>query len=218
MAGKLIVIEGIDSSGKKTQSLLLKEAIAKKGMNVKLMFFPQYDSTFGSLVAKYLKGEFGTKEALPVEIPSILYALDRYQFKEQMNKDLSSGTWIVCDRYFHSNYGFQGAKVKGKERTALLKWLKCLDSRMPQPDVVIFLDIPAKKARELLEGREAHDETRAKDIHEKDLKYQKEVIKSYLRVAKKDGWIIINCMQDNNIKNKEQIHSEILAAVEKLIV
>lgn len=216
MAGKLIVIEGIDASGKKTQSFLLKDNLEKRGLKVKLRPFPQYGTPFGQLVAKYLKGELGSKENLPVEIPSILYALDRYQFKVQMTADLEEGTWIICDRYFQSNYGFQGAKVKGKERSALLKWLKNLDSRMPQPDVVIFLNIPAKKAAELLNGRANHDETRAPDIHEIDIKYQKEVVKTYLRVAKKENWIIIDCMDGERLRTPEEIHNEVLEVVKRL--
>lgn len=217
MNGKFVVIEGCDASGKKTQSLLLKKALENKGITVKLIDFPQYQTPFGSLVTKYLKGEYGSKEKLPPEIPSLLYALDRYQFKDSIFKDLKNGVCIISDRYIQSNLGFQGAKLEGEERTKLIEWIKNTESRLPQPDVIIYLHIPAEKSKELLDNRESqkHDGDK-KDIHEIDLEYQKKVIETYLQIAKKDNWIIIDCIKNNKIKKPEEIHKEVWSKIEGL--
>ena len=98
--GRLIVLEGIDSVGKKTQAQELKKFLVdNKGLEVKLTHFPQYDTDFGALVGKYLRGEFGKLDEIPPEIPCLLYALDRYQVRNQMLQDLLGGVYYIADRY-----------------------------------------------------------------------------------------------------------------------
>ncbi|UCH88918.1 MAG: hypothetical protein JSV49_11885, partial [Thermoplasmata archaeon] len=130
--GKLIVFEGPDGSGKRTQAELLMEHLHKLGVSAEYIEFPQYDSPFGSLVAQYLRGEFGVLNEVQPEIPAILFALDRYQFRPKIEEILSSGKYLIANRYSESNLGFQAAKFSGKEKTAFIKWLDSLDGRMPK--------------------------------------------------------------------------------------
>ena len=99
MRGNFIVFEGTDSCGKKTQSNLLAEKLKKQGKKVEIIRFPTYQkSALGVFVSKYLKGDFGSKEEITPEIGSMFYALDRYQFKEELDKKLNSGVNIIADR------------------------------------------------------------------------------------------------------------------------
>ena len=96
MVGRFIVLEGIDSAGKKTQTQLLEKFLSGKGYKVKSLHFPQYDTDFGKLVGNYLRGEYGKLDELPPEIPCLLYALDRYQFKDQLIWDLKNDVYYVA--------------------------------------------------------------------------------------------------------------------------
>ena len=212
MRGKFIVFEGTDSSGKKTQTNILAERLRKEGKKVEVIHFPTYQETpFGIFVAKYLKGDFGSKEEMTPEICSLFYSLDRYQLQEELEKKLESGTYIISDRYTASNI-FQAAKLDGKKRFELWEWIKCLDKRLPQPDITIILNVPAGISKKLFSKREIKNELMKndKDIHEEDTEYQEKVRKTYLEIAEKEGWIIINCFKSVGGKQElltpEKIH------------
>ncbi len=167
--GKLIVIEGISSAGKKTQAELLLARLKSEGIKAELMHFPTYEKTlFGSLVGKYLAGEFGAKEEI-IEVACLLYALDRYQFKKQIEEKLANNVFLVLDRYSQSNMGFQGAFFKGAEFNKMIDWIECVESRLPKADAVVFLDTPRKITEKLIEKREKKNvfvkENNGRDIH-----------------------------------------------------
>ena len=182
--GKFIVIEGADSAGKHTQAKLLMDHLKMKLSEIELLSFPQYDTPFGSLVAKYLRGEYGTLSELPPEIPCLLYAMDRYQVRDKLVSSLASGKWLIADRYTQSNFGHQGAKLdSGTERNKLIAWVESMESRLPQPDFVIYLHVPVEVTQKLINTREhksyLKDGTN-QDIHELDTEYQQRVIDTYL--------------------------------------
>jgi len=210
MSAKLINFEGIDSSGKKIQSNLLADKLKKEGKKIEIIHFPTYQkSPLGIFVAKYLKGDFGSKEEITPEIGSIFYSLDRYQFKKELKRKLESGIFIIADRYTASNI-FQAAKLDGDERFKMWEWIKALDRRLPQPDVIILLDIPTKISVSLKkEQKNELMEEGEKDIHESDLNYQEKVRKTYLEIAEKEGWIVIECFRNGVFRDKKDIHEEV---------
>ncbi len=215
MKGKFIVFEGIDSSGKKTQATLLAERLRKEGKKIEIIHFPTYQNTpLGVLVAKYLKGEFGSKESVTPEISSLLYSLDRYQFQKELEQKLNSGINIIADRYSASNI-FQAAKVEGDKRFEIWEWAKGVDSRLPQPDMIIILNVPVQISKDLFSKREKKNELieGEKDIHESDLNYQEKVRKAYLDISQREGWIVIECCIERNDKlefvTPEEIHREV---------
>jgi len=215
--GKLIVIEGLDSVGKRTQCKLISERMKKEGMKVETISFPTYETRFGKLVRDYLDGKFGKKEEVSAEISSILYALDRYQHSEEIEGKLEKGISIIADRYSQSN-AYQIAKVKEDEREELMKWQKNLESRLPPADAVVFLDMEVETARKLLNER-AQSSGRKTDIHEKDENFQIEVRSVYLKEAQKEKWIVISCSEKGKLKNKEEIADRIYGALkEKRII
>ncbi len=221
--GKFIVFEGGDSTGKHTQARLLLKYLKLKIQEIEFLSFPQYDSPFGALVAKYLRGEYGELHELPPEIPCLLYALDRYQVKEKLENGLSSGTWFIADRYTQSNFGYQGAKLDGEARKRLITWVECLESRLPQPDLVIYLHVPVTIAQKLMESREHKAYLapgRMQDIHELDDAYQQRVVDTYSELAvARENWIVIECANEKNneLRSVESINNDIVQVVnEKL--
>ena len=216
MRGKFIIFEGGDSCGKKTQTSLLSEKLKKEGKKVEIIHFPTYQKTsLGIFVAKYLKGDFGSKESITPEIGSLFYSLDRYQFQKEIEDKLKSGINVIADRYTASNI-FQAAKLEGDDRFKIWEWIKAVDSRIPQPDVTIILHVPSKISKGLTTRKEQKNDLMKKgdiDIHESDLEYQEKVRKTYLDIAKREGWIVIDCSAEINgesiFLSPEEIHNEI---------
>ncbi len=212
MNGKFILFEGADSVGKKTQANFLAERLKKLNKNVEIISFPTYQKTsLGIFVAKYLKGDFGSKEEVTPEISSLFYSLDRYQLQKELKEKLKSGINIIADRYTASNI-FQAAKLEGNKRFEMWNWIKAIDSRLPQPDVTIVLNVPTKISKKLLSRREKKNLLieGKKDIHEEDENYQEKVRKTYLDIAKKEDWIIIDCCKENGeFISPKEIHEKI---------
>jgi len=214
--GKLIVIDGGDGSGKTTQAELLVSYFKAKKIPVKYMDFPQYYHSFhGKTVAKFLRGEFGKIDEVSPYLSSLAYALDRASVKQEMDDYLSRGGVIVANRYATSNMAHQSAKFTNeKDRKEYLKWIYELEykiHRIPKEDMVIYLHVPwkvgfslslQKGVRKYLKGKD--------DIAEKDLKHRMETEKMYLLLAKKyKHWKVIDCMKNNQLLSKEEIHNQI---------
>ncbi len=211
LGGKLIVFEGIDSSGKKTQTELLIKKLKREKKKVRTLHFPAYKTRFGRIIGEYLKGGFGKKEELSPEIGCLMYAIDRYQFKDILEKGLKHGIYFVLDRYTQSNI-FQIAKGKKSERNALLEWLWNIESRLPKANAVVFLDVNPEIARKLLKKRKTKIKLKGKnrrDIHEEDIKFQGTVRGVYLDVAKKRKWIVVNCYKKDEMRTKEEIGNDV---------
>jgi dTMP kinase len=217
--GRLVVIEGSDASGKMTQVRLLLDALNETGINAKALDFPTYDSTFGDMIGRYLRGELGALNEITPEIPSLLYALDRYQYKEQMLKDLKAGVFLVANRYTQSNLAYQGAKFRDKKaRNEFIRWIGSVEHRLPRPDLVIFLYLPLEFSKRLMEGRKDKKYLRGKkkDIHELDGAYQEgvaEVYKDLASDAKK--WVTLECTKKGALRGPADIHNEILSILKK---
>jgi len=223
MGARFIVFEGLDSAGKKTQIKLFLEKL--KGREVELLDFPAYSTRFGAVVGAYLRGEFGKKEEVGAELSALLYSLDRYQFKERMWKALEEGKILVSNRFTHSNL-FQAAKLPEGEWLKFLEWIEMIDSRMPKPDVVVFLDMPPEVGQKLghkedkgdgkLEGRD-YLKGKQFDIHEEDREFQAKVRKAYLKAAEMENWIVVSCAENGKIKPPEEIHTDIWKRLEPLL-
>ena len=210
MAGKLIVIEGSDASGKATQAKLLAERFEKEGQEAELIAFPRYETFSGSLVKKYLTGDFGSLEELPPEFPSLLYALDRYDAAKSIKGAISQGKIVVADRFTASNIAHQAVKLPKEEQQGFIEWLTCVESRLPQPAVTVYLDVPVEISQGLMdkEGRE-------RDLHEQNPAFLKRAQDIYLSLAKQSSWERIDCVADEKLLSIEEIHELVWKAVEK---
>ena len=181
--GKLIVIEGTDSSGKETQTKKLYERLANEVEKVRKISFPNYESPACEPVKMYLAGAFGDNALNVNPYPvSTMFAIDRYaSYKMDWESFYNAGGIIVTDRYTTSNMVHQASKIENiDEKSKYLGWLEDLEYNkmgIPKPDLVIFLNMPTEMAVKLMEARKNKiTGEEKKDIHEKDTSYLK---KSY---------------------------------------
>ncbi len=206
---KLFVVEGLDGAGKSTQIRLLKEFFSRKGYKCEYLHFPRTDAPyFGELIARFLRGEFGSLNEVDPWLVAMLYAGDRKDASDIINGWLKKGNIVFLDRYTYSNIAYQCAKIDdSKARNALMKWILDLEFRhfgIPLPDINIFLDVPFSfTEKKLLSSRTGKDRdylNGTKDIHEESLTFQKKVREIYLHVADTDkNLCIINCSDNKGM-------------------
>ena len=219
--GELIVIEGLDSSGKETQSKLLCEYFEKSGKAVKRIEFPNYKSESSALVKMYLSGSFGdSPDLVNPYAASSFFAVDRFAtFKTDFEEFLNSGGIVIADRYTTSNMIHQASKIADEcEREKFLNWLYDYEYNLiglPKPDKVIFLDMPMDIAQKLMQARANKiDGSENKDIHERNRKYLEDTYKVALGLAKKFGWEHVMCGEDGEPFSIEKISEQVIKAAE----
>lgn len=222
--GKLIVIEGTDSSGKETQTRKLYERLEKEITNIRKLSFPNYKSPACEPVKMYLAGAFGDNalDINPYPV-STMFAIDRYaSYKMEWEKFYQDGGIIVTDRYTTSNMVHQASKIENiDKKNEYLDWLEELEySKMgiPRPDLIIFLNMPTETAAELMAQRKnkitGED---IKDIHEKDISYLKKSYENACNIAKKYNWLEIKCVENGRLKTIDEIEEEIFSVVKKIL-
>lgn len=222
--GILIAIDGVDASGKQTQTQLLIKRLKDEGKDVKGVSFPAYDNQSSTLVKMYLNGDFGKNpEDVNAYATSTLFAADRFAtYRTDWGNDYNSGKIIIADRYVSSNLIHQASKIADeKEKEKFLVWLDDLEYNiygLPKPNVTIFLDMPPEYGAKLMQSRlnKATGED-TKDIHESDISYLEKSYNNAVFVSKKFGWKHISCVSDGNIRPVEDIHEEIYSVVNELI-
>lgn len=221
---RLIVIEGVDGAGKSTQIKLLQEFFSKMGFRNEYLHFPRTDAPwFGELIARFLRGEFGSLDQVDPYLVAMLYAGDRKDASGVIRNWLHDGKMVLLDRYTYSNIAYQCAKLDDRhEQDKLMKWILGLEFvhfGIPKPDLNIFLDVPfAFTEKKLTSARTGDDRSYLKgirDIHEENLNFQRKVRDLYLRVASVDGKLsLINCSN----KKGEMLHpAEIFNSITSLL-
>lgn len=218
---KLFVVEGIDGAGKSTQIRLLREYFSRRGFSCEYLHFPRTEEPFfGELIARFLRGEFGSLNEVDPWLVAMLYAGDRKDASDLINGWLKTGNMVLLDRYTYSNIAYQCAKLADPEsQEELMNWILDLEFRhfgIPLPDLNIFLDVPFSfTEKKLLSSRNGTDRNYLngnRDIHEVSLAFQKKVRDIYLRVAESDDRLcIVNCSDDNGqILPQEKIFDMII--------
>lgn len=220
MKGKLIVLEGTDGTGKATQARLMARRLEKEGLAFREVDFPRYGSPFAAPVERYLQGDLGKKPGdVSAYAASTMYAVDRYaSYKQDWEEAYASGMLILANRYTTSNAVHQASKLPAVERQDYLEWLFDLEYRrlaLPEPDLVIYLDLPAELSERMLEKRQADTSTRA-DIHEQDLAYLRFCRESARDIAGRLGWRLVNCSWAGAVRTPEDIHRELWELVRPL--
>ena len=216
----LIDIEGTDGSGKKTQANLLKNSLDGLGIKCKIVSFPAYDSISSGPVKMYLNGDFGnTADSLDAYQASSLYGVDRLCTMKLLEKE-SDDLVVILDRYTPSNMIHQATKILDeKQRDEFLQWVDNFEYnilKLPRPNIILFLDMPPFASIKLTHDRKELKTKTKNDIHESDENFLSRSYETGKNIALKFNWEIINCEDgDNNIKNIDAIHEEILAYVIK---
>ena len=199
MKGTLIVIEGLDGSGKQTQANLLKERLEQEGRPVKLVSFPDYAQPSSELVKLYLAGRFGTADEVPAYIASSFYTADRFASYVQIwRQDYLDGKVILADRYTTSNIVHQMSKLPRAQWDGFVSWLEDFEynkTGLPRPDRVIYLDMPPEVSKTLIMERYAGDASK-KDIHEQDFAYLMRCREAALFAVEHYGWERVACAAD----------------------
>ncbi|MBQ9894820.1 MAG: deoxynucleoside kinase [Ruminococcus sp.] len=217
MNGKLIVIEGLDGSGKATQAKALYEEIQKREKNVIKVSFPDYESQSSALVKMYLAGEFGTDpDSVNPYAASSFYAVDRFaSYAKNWKKFYLEGGVVIADRYTTSNAIHQCAKLPEDKWEDFIKWLFDYEYKLigiPEPYKTVYLRVDPDVSQELMTKRYEGNENK-KDIHEANLDYLKRSRRAADFCAKALGWSVVECIKDGAMRSIEDIHDEIMAII-----
>lgn len=217
MRGKIIVIDGLDGSGKSTQASRVFNALKKETDKLRLISYPDYEDPSSTLVRMYLNGEFSEHpDSVNAYAASSFYAVDRYAgYMRHWKTDYENGALILATRYVSSNAIHQTAKLPFEEWEGFLNWLTDYEYNklaIPRPDKIIFLDMPREVADRLLGSRYHGDEAK-RDIHEKDREYLMRCQKTAAYAAKKEGWTVVSCAENGKPFSEEAITQKILNAI-----
>ena len=187
----LIAIEGLDQSGKETQTRHLRTRIEQAGHKVNVLSFPDYETPIGQEIAMALRGqrEFGP------DVMQLLYIANRLEYKPRLDLWLAGGHVVVCDRYRASSVAY--GEAQGLDPV----WLEDVQRHLPPPTVTVLLDIaPETAVRRKATGR---------DRYERDLALLARVRESYRRQARDQHWVVIDA---------ERAKDEVSSAVDEAIL
>lgn len=220
--GKLLVLEGLDGSGKATQAKLLAAHLAGSGRRVMEITFPDYESDSSALVKMYLSGQFGSRpDDVNPYAASSFYAVDRYaSYKTKWGSFYEAGGIVIADRYTTSNAVHQTSKLPAGERRAFLDWLFDFEYGklgLPAPTRVLYLDMPTELTEQMMRRREQQTHTHA-DIHEQNDAYLRACRENAAFVVDYCGWRHIDCADGSRILPPEEIAARVLREVEDLLV
>lgn len=217
--GKLIVIEGLDGSGKTKQWEMLTARLEMSGYDVETVDFPQYGRATAAIIDNYLVREvYGKASSVSPYAASVFYAIDRFDLSFKMRKWLQKGRILISNRYVASNGGHQGGKIKDDlELKKFLHWLYDIEYNtfaIPTPDINVFLDVPLEFSEQLREHRGKHQ-----DSHESDSEHLKNAYRAYHAMINEfpQDFVVISCVENNQLLSPEIIHEKVWKAVsEKL--
>jgi len=226
------VLEGIDGSGKSTQTKLLAESLKQQGYDVVKIDFPQHGEKSSGLVDEYLTGKYGTANQVGPYRASIFYACDRYDASFKIRRWINEGKIVIADRYLASNIGHQGGKIKSKPSwKKYIKWLYDLEYRLfniPKPDITIILKSDplfslklANKItdQEKLARRKSYLSSKKKDIHETDKTHLVNALKSYIWASQEfpKDFKVVECIKDGLLLSPREVSLGVFKVVKTLL-
>ncbi len=222
MQGRLIVFEGTDGSGKATQTALLCQTLAERGIPFRRLEFPRYREESSALIRLYLAGAFGSKPGdVNAYAASTFYSVDRYaSYRQDWGPFYENGGLVIADRYTTSNAVHQTPKLPPEQREQFLDWLFDFEYRLlglPRPSRVVYLDVPTELSEQMMRRREQQTHTTA-DIHEQDEAYLRACRESAELIVRRCGWEKISCAQNGALRPADEIHREVLQRLEGLLV
>ena len=224
----LIVLEGLDGAGKSTQVKKLRQYLKEVFGSLEYIHFPRYDAPiYGKLISRFLRGDFGSNEAVHPQLVALLFAEDRHGAAPEMKRTLQSGGTVLLDRYVYSNIAYQCAKLESAEEADdLREWIfntEYGEFDLPVPDLNIFLDVPIgfveSKLKSQRGGADREYLEGAQDIHEADIQFQIKVSDIYRKQCERDPkFIRIDCSDENGqMLPPDTIFAKIKAAVDSAI-
>ena len=218
MSGKIIVIEGTESSGKETQAKLLEKKLKQMGKKCIRFDFPMYDTPTGKIVGGAIRGkeEMGPKmfancgADVDPHVICLYYAADRKYNMPMIEEYLKKDYYVILDRYTTSNLAHQGSKIKEKDdRFNMYQWIDKLEYwllKLPKPDKTIYLHFPNEYKKELKNN--SKEEKREEDI--------KQAEEAYLELSELYNWDIVECIRNGKIRSVEDINNDILNIIKNI--
>ncbi|KAJ1292118.1 hypothetical protein BS78_02G367900 [Paspalum vaginatum] len=170
--GALVVLEGLDRSGKSSQCARLLSFLKGKGCDAEGWRFPDRTTSVGQMISAYLANQ----SQLDDRTVHLLFSANRWEKRGLMESKLLSGTTLIVDRYSHSGVAFSAAK--GLD----LEWCKAPENELIAPDLVIYLDVQPEKAAE----RGGYGDERYEKIE-----FQKKVADYYLSL-RDSTWKVVD--------------------------
>lgn len=224
----LVVLEGLDGAGKSTQVKKLRQYLEEVFGNLEYIHFPRYDApVYGELISRFLRGDFGSNEAVHPQLVALLFAEDRHGAAPEMKRTLQAGGTVLLDRYVYSNIAYQCAKLKSAEEADdLREWIFNTEYGqfdLPVPDLNIFLDVPIGFVESKLKSQRGGSDREylegAQDIHEADIQFQIKVRDIYRKQCERDPkFIRIDCSDENcQMLPPDAIFAKIKGAVDTAI-
>ena len=219
--GKLIVLEGIDGSGKSAQYRRLCARMEKDGIDYHHIVFPRYEKDSSALIRLYLGGSFGSHPGdVNAYAASVFFAADRYaSFRDDWGRVYEQGGLILSDRYTTSNAVHQGSKLPEEQLPEFFSWLSDFEYGklgLPEPDLVIYLDVDLKTSLARMKRRQEKTNTHA-DIHEKDVAYLECCLRTADRAADYYGWTRIPFVQDGVERDVDEKNGEIYRLIRRYL-
>ena len=207
--GKLIVIDGIDGSGKTTQIELLGKYLTEKSIPYEVINFPRYgQNLYADLVTRYLEGEFGNINEVNPYLMACIFAGDRLLAKSLIENWLAEGKIVIANRYVSSSKAHLGANLPEEGRENFMGWIDELEYQtngMPKPNLNILLKVTPEI------GQQNALKDQKTDIHEKSLKHEQKASEIYLDLSKtEENWVVVDCMENETMKSEEAINKEII--------
>ena len=221
--GKLIVLEGIDGSGKAAHYRRICEKLKRDGIAYDHIVFPRYDNDSSALIRMYLSGQCGSRpDDVNAYTASTFFAVDRFaSYKQDWGEKYRAGGFILSDRYTTSNAIHQGSKLPDNELDGFFTWLSDLEYTkmgLPKPDLVVYLDVKIELSLERMRRRQQKTHTSA-DIHEQDVQYLERCLYTAGKAADHFNWHRIPYLKDGaerDIDDKnEEIYQLILSELKK---
>lgn len=214
--GSLIVIDGIDGSGKTIQVNLLSEYLKDKNIPYQVINFPRYeDNLYGQLVRRYLSGEFGSIYEVNPYLIALAYADDRALAKPLIENWLNSGKVVIANRYVSASKAHLGANLPEEKREEFFGWLDELEYQtngIPKENLTILLNVDPEIGQRNVQGGET-------DIHEDNLKHLEGAARIYLELSKAEAnWKVVDCMKEGKMESKEQIHKLVVEILNSFLV
>lgn len=194
VSGHFIAFEGIDQSGKRTQSRLLASKLRRAGYRVASISFPDYTTPIGRRIRAYLGGS-----RLPAHAVHMLYSANRWERGEKISRLIEQGKVAIADRYTASNLAY------GLARGIDLDWLLNLDRGLPEPEAVIVVDVGPRISLER--------KPRRRDAHERDLEFLKRVRENYLQLSARFGWKVVDGGRPRD-QVADDIHSHVISVLQ----
>ncbi|HZF21605.1 MAG TPA: dTMP kinase [Dongiaceae bacterium] len=192
LRGRIIALEGIDQSGKRTQTRLLANELKKKGARISTISFPIYKSPSGRQIQRFLEG----KQRQSATALHMLYSLNRWENQEQIIKLVQNSDFVIADRYYPSNLAY------GVSRGLSLEWLQGLDRGLPTASLVILLDVPVYSS--------FTRKSKRRDVHERDKQLLTKVRRTYGMLAKKLDWKTVDATRPVH-----EVHKDVWRLVRK---